>query len=215
MKSINEIMPTLVKIIEGLGKQFGPNCEFVLHDYSKEFGSTIVGIANGNVTGRGVGNGGTEIGLKLIQGSTNDDGRFNYISQTQDGRYLRSSTMYLKDDEGNIIGTLCVNLDITKLVGVKNYLNEICTVAENDKKEKPVVFKNIEDMLIFMINESVQQVGTPVSMMSREQKIKGISYLYDRGAFKIKNSVNIVAKYYDVSKYTIYNYLNESIAPSK
>ena len=48
-------------------------------------------------------------------------------------------------------------------------------------------------------------------MMTRAQKQEGIQYLNKRGAFKIKNSTNIVAKYYNISRYTIYNYLNGDI----
>lgn len=45
--------------------------------------------------------------------------------------------------------------------------------------------------------------------MNREQKIEGIRYLNNKGAFKIKNASVIVSKYYDVSRYTIYNYIND------
>ena len=45
--------------------------------------------------------------------------------------------------------------------------------------------------------------------MNREQKIDGIRYLNNKGAFKIKNASTIVSKYYDVSRYTIYNYIND------
>ena len=37
---------------------------------------------------------------------------------------------------------------------------------------------------------------------------ESIAYLNRRGAFKIKNAATIAAKYYDISRYTLYNYLN-------
>lgn len=209
MKSIEDELPLIESIIEGLAKHFGTNCEFVVHDYSKEFGSTIVAITNGEVTGRSVGKGGTDIGLRVMKGQKADDGRYNYISQTQDGRFLRSSTIYLKNDDGEVLGTLCINLDITKLINAKNFLDEFINFGKNDSSVETVVFKNVEDMLLSMINESITYIGTPVALMTREQKVEGIRYLDKRGAFKIKNAGNIVANYYDVSKYTIYNYLNE------
>jgi len=49
--------------------------------------------------------------------------------------------------------------------------------------------------------------------MTREQKVEGINYLNKKGVFKIKNAGNIIAKYYDISKYTIYNYLSETGNP--
>lgn len=74
-----------------------------------------------------------------------------------------------------------------------------------------IVFSDVEEMLIALIKESLDKISVPVAMMTRAQKQEGIQYLNKRGAFKIKNSTNIVAKYYNISRYTIYNYLNGDI----
>lgn len=205
MKDINEILPLLDAVIKGLGKHFGESVEFVLHDYEREFSASIAAIANGNVTKRKVGDSGTSIGLRIMQGKETDEGKFGYISQTKDGRYLKSSTILLKDDAGNVKGSLCVNCDITDAMIARNYLN---TVVGEVEKVETTVYSNVDDLLISLINESINYVGTPVAMMNREQKIEGIRYLHNKGAFKVKNASTIVSKYYDVSKYTIYNYLN-------
>ena len=60
-----------------------------------------------------------------------------------------------------------------------------------------------------MITDSINYIGVPAALMTREQKIEGIRYLNRRGAFKIKNAANVVARYYDISRYTIYNYIND------
>ena len=39
--------------------------------------------------------------------------------------------------------------------------------------------------------------------------MEGIKILRDRGALKIQRAVDVIAKYYCVSKFTIYNYINE------
>ena len=53
-------------------------------------------ISNGNVTKREVGNSGTSIGLKSCMVRRADRGKFGYISQTKDGRYLKSVPYILK-----------------------------------------------------------------------------------------------------------------------
>lgn len=210
MNFTKEEFSLLGSLIESLAKHFGPKCEFVVHDYSKDFGSTIVAIANGELTGRSVGKGGTNIGLKVHQGVVEEDGRYNYITQTQDGRLLRSSTIYLKDDNNKVIGSLCINFDITDLIRTKGTLDELINYNKTVQNDvEAVVFDNIEDLLVSIIQESINYIGVPVALMSREQKVEGISYLNKRGAFKIKNAANIIAKYYDISRYTVYNYLNE------
>lgn len=208
MKSVSEVLPLLTAIADGLGKHFGSNCEFVIHDYSRDFESTIVAITNGNVTGRTVNQGGTIVGLSVLQGMEKNDGKFNYFRQTFDGRYIRSSTIYLKNDEGDIVGAFGINLDITDLVRANNFLKDFTRMEEEEKKTETVLFNHVNDLLISMINDSIAYVGTPVAHMTKQQKIDGINYLASRGAMHIKNAGEEIAKYYDISKFTIYNYLN-------
>ena len=148
------------------------------------------------------------IGLKIMHGEEADEGKFGYISQTKDGRYLKSSTIYIKDEQGKILGSLCVNCDITDAMIARNFLNSYVGSGEDEKVEA-TVYNNVDDLLISLINESINYVGAPVAVMNREQKIDGIRYLNNKGAFKIKNASTIVSKYYDVSRYTIYNYIND------
>ncbi len=211
MNSVNEILPILTTLIQGLAKHFGEGCEFVLHDYTKD-ASSIVAIANGQVTGRAVGNGERRIGLRIMPGKEEEDGRYNYVTQTQDGRFLRSSTIHLRDDSGKVMGALCVNFDITELISSRNFLDRFIKMNPASFQQDPadaVFFDNVEDLLVAMIADSINYVGVPVAHMTREHKIEGINYLNRRGAFKIKNAASVVAKYYDISRYTIYNYIND------
>ncbi len=61
-----------------------------------------------------------------------------------------------------------------------------------------------------LIDAAVEWVGAPVSEMSRAQKQRVVKYLDDRGAFLIKKAVEQVAARLGVSRFTIYNYLDES-----
>ena len=212
MNSIEEALPLLEAIMKGLAKHFGSKCEFVLHDYQKDFSSSIVAIENGEITGRSVGKGGTEIGLRIIQGDQSEDGLFHYTTQTKQGRRLHSSTIYLKNDEQEIIGSMCINYDMTDLMNLKTAVNQLMEPMElASEPTDTVIFSDVEDMLTALIKESLDKIGVPVPMMTRAQKREGIQYLNRRGAFKIKNSTNVVAKYYNISRYTIYNYLSDEI----
>lgn len=215
MKNIDEAFPILNIIISGLAKHFGPDCELVVHDYSKDFERTIVGIVNGEVTGRQVGDCATGVGLRILQGEQVDDGcnngLFNYLSQTKDGRILKSSTIYLKDNDNKIIGSICINNDITEIMRTKNSLETFINVGHDKPLGKPdtVFVGKVEELLTSMINDSINKIGVPVAQMTRDQKISGIKFLKENGAFKIQKASDIIAQYYDVSKFTVYNYLNE------
>lgn len=208
MKSMDEVLSLLTVITEGLGKHFGTDCEFVVHDYSRDFESTIVAISNGNVTGREINQGGTTVGLNVLQGVEKSDGKFNYFRQTYDGRYIRSSTIYLKNDNGDVIGAFGINLDVTKMLQASNYLDDFVGMAKKESQHPSKLFNHIDELLVSMINDSITYIGTPVALMTKQQKIDGINYLASRGALRIKNAGDEIAKYYGISKFTIYNYLN-------
>lgn len=216
MKNIDTMLPVLNAIISGMAEHFGSDYEFVIHDYSKGVESSVISIENGHVTNRQIGDGATALGLRLLQGKSikgeKTEGVFNYLSQTKDGRILKSSTIYLKDDDGNILGSLCINNDITQLRQAKIALEKMIFLDHeehiSDFNEMIFVGK-VDDMLLSLINESIESVGCPVAAMTREQKIEGIKYLEEKGTFKIQKSAELVAKYYDISKFTVYNYLNE------
>ena len=59
-----------------------------------------------------------------------------------------------------------------------------------------------------LIQQSVDLVGVPVPLMTKEDKIKAINYLNEAGAFLITRSGDKVSKYFGISKYTLYSYVD-------
>ncbi|MFC0389993.1 PAS domain-containing protein [Paenibacillus mendelii] len=82
-------------------------------------------MENGHVTGRNVGDPGTNLGLELIRGTADGGNRHNYVTQTKDGRILRSTSLYMKNDSGQMIGSLCINFDITELTVAEKTLQSL------------------------------------------------------------------------------------------
>ncbi|MCU1458431.1 MAG: hypothetical protein JWL73_2523 [Actinomycetia bacterium] len=52
------------------------------------------------------------------------------------------------------------------------------------------------------------ELGAPLVDLSREDKQEAVQLLRDRGAFRLRKSVESVADAMGVSRFTIYNYLN-------
>lgn len=208
MKTLTEEMSTLTRIAKGIAAQFGKDCEVVLHDYTQSYESTIVLIENGHVTGRKVGDCGTNLGLEVLRGTVSDGDQYRYITQTKDGKILRSTSIYLRDEEGKAIGALCMNWDLTEFYACNNALKGILE-TETDAVEE-VITNDVSELLDALIQDSVRYVGKPVISMTKEDKIKGLKYLDDKGAFLIKKAGDKISKFYDISKYTLYNYLEQS-----
>lgn len=209
MESIKDEMEFLTLLVKGIAAQFGERCEVVLHDLERPYDNTIVAIENGHVTGRKVGGPGTNLGLELLRGEVDNGNRFNYITQTKDGRVLRSSSMYMKNSEGKTIGSLCINFDISDLMVAEETLKSL-TVRGLQPVVQESFVSNVNDLLDSLILEAQELVGKPVIAMTKEDKMQFIQLLDHKGAFLIKKSGDKVCEYLDISKYTLYNYLEES-----
>jgi len=209
--NIHPILKPLIPIVEGLANTFGKNCEAVLHDI-KNPQNSIIAITNGHVSGRTLGGPMSEYGLTVMKKAKFDENIINYMKKTPDGRILKSSLMYIKDENGEVIGFLCINFDISEITIVSNILNNFIDVKNGDLNEssgEESFGSTIYDVLNSIVNKTLDTTGKPVAYMSKEEKVKIVEILDDKGVFLVKGAVDYIAKVLCVSRYTIYNYLEE------
>lgn len=207
--NIHPVLKALIPVVEGVAKTFGKNCEVVLHDFTN-LPSSIISIENGHVTGRSVGSPMTEVGLQAIRKGDMDGSILNYTGKSTDGRALKSSTMFIKDEKEKVIGCFCINFDISELVVSQNALAEIIQTEEKeDVKTKDNQSNCINDVLSNIVTKTLEELGKPVAYMNKDEKVNIVKKLDDQGAFLIKGAIDYVAKVLCVSRYTIYNYLDE------
>lgn len=201
----------LFQLAKGLSRQFGPNCEVVVHDLAtNDQDSSIVAIENGSVTGRKVGDGPSHVVLEALRGGReNLNDHLCYLTRTKDGKILKSSTIYIRDDDGAAIGIFGINYDITLMLAMEENLRSF-TMTDTPQQEPERIFRNVADLLDELIDQSVALVGKPVALMTKEDKVKAIQFLNDTGAFLITKSGDKVCKYFGISKYTLYSYIDEA-----
>lgn len=197
------------RLAKGLAKEFGDQCEVVVHDLANnQVDHSVVAIENGHVTGRKLGDGPSRVVLEALRG---DRGKLEdhlcYLTKTKDGRILKSSTIYMRDDHGDAIAIFSINYDITALLTVDQALRSIISTDE-PQNEPEHIPQNVNDLLDELINQSVRLVGKPVSLMTKEDKTRAIQFLNDSGAFLITKSGNKVSRFFGISKYTLYNYID-------
>ena len=201
----------LFHLAKGLARQFGPNCEVVVHDLStNDPDSSIVAIENGHVTGRKVGDGPSHAVLEgLRAGAGKVEDHLCYLTRTKDGKILKSTTLYLRDDGGEPIGIFGINYDITLMLAMEEALKSF-TAAEHEAREPQAITRSVADLLDELIEQSVKLVGKPVALMTKEDKVKAIQFLNETGAFLITKSGDKVCKFFGISKYTLYSYIDEA-----
>lgn len=198
------------RLAKGLAAQFGTNCEVVVHDLrTDDTDHTIVAIENGHVSHRQAGDGASRIALEALQ-HRNDatlEDELGYLTKTRDGRILKSSTIYIRNDEGVIEGILAINYDITEFLMAERAIDSLLNHKLEEKAPERIP-QNVNDLLDDLIEQSVQLVGKPVAMMTKDDKITAIQFLNRAGAFLVTKSGDKVSKYFGISKYTLYSYID-------
>jgi len=201
----------LFQLARGIAVQFGPNCEVVVHDLTGgENAPSIVCIENGHVTGRKVGDGPSHVALEALRGDRGHmEDHLSYLTRTRDGKILKSSTIYIRDESGEAVGIFSINYDITMMLAMEEGLKQF-TAAEQPAQGPEPIARNVSEVLEELIAQSVRLVGKPVALMTKEDKVKAIRFLSDAGAFLITKSGDKVCKFFGISKYTLYSYIDEA-----
>ncbi len=209
MSFVNDNFKILYEIGECIARQFGNDCEVVLHDLTRSYDNTIVAIWNGHVTGRKIGDGGTDAGLAILRGTAQPKDEYCYINKTKEGRILRSSSKYFLDEKGNAVGSLCINYDITALMAGQEAIMKL-TCPDEEQSKGEVFTSNIDELLEILMKEAVESTGHTLELLDKDDKVAVVRYLDNKGAFLIKKSAERVADFLGISRFTVYNYLNEA-----
>ncbi|MCG8377481.1 MAG: PAS domain-containing protein [Chlorobiales bacterium] len=209
---MDSILSLLTPLVKALADTFGSRCEVVLHDL-RHLDRSVVKIENGHVTGRKDGSSVLDgrwgdKGLKLLKSGTKEDALVNYSSQSSDGKPLKSTTVLFRDRKGEAVAALCINFDLSDLMGAGQVLGELCLTGKtNDIDETHS--EDIVYAIRAMIDNEVEKYPCSVAAMKKQDRVAIVSRLYEQGVFGAKGAVKDVAKKLHVTKYTIYSYLEE------
>ena len=204
----NSKLELLRQVAAGIAAQFGSNCEVAIHDLSRDPDRSIVFIANGHISGRKVGDGASNVVMEQLRTQDPEPkDHLCYLTKTPDGKILKSSTVYIRDRKGKVSAILAINYDISRLILMEEALHDLTSTGEEVPSE-PERITNVSDLLDELIQQSVALVGKPAAVMNKEDKVKAIQFLSQNGAFLITKSGDKVAKYFGISKYTLYSYID-------
>ena len=220
---VSEVLPAERKLIlnvlhstlKMLSNAVGLHTEIVLHDLANPERS-ILAIANGHVTGRRVGGsvlGGPrqDLGFIAVRRAMEDHSSSdpimveNYSTLAPDGRPLRSSTVVYRDSSGQPFASLCINADLSGVAAAHSVLAGILGLeaAPESRADEP---RDMEQLMAQII-----QVACPggVTGMKKPQKVEAVRQMQDRGIFIVKGGIEKAAAALGVTRYTIYNYLEQ------
>lgn len=207
-------------LVQPLGQSLPSSIEVVLHDLEK-LPNSIVAV-HGDVTGRRVGDPATDLLLQKVAA-----GDFahavGYSTRLPDGRCLRSTTMILRDSTGTPVAALCLNSDVSVwqslgklaadmggLVAPPDIVDAVGRALTDAAHAPEEVFpRDVDELASHLIHQAIVEQNVPVDLMRKEHKIAVVRALKDRGMFMLRDAVEMIAASLGVTRFTIYNYLNE------
>lgn len=210
-----QVLRVLHSTLTLLSHAVGPDTEIVLHDLTQPERS-ILAIANGHVTGRQVGGsilGGPQgdQGFKAVRRALEDRSSSepllveNYATLAPDGRPLRSSTLVYRDSSGLPFASLCINADLSAVAAAHAVLAGLLGLGAAPVA-RPEAPRDMEQLMAQIIEAACP--GGVVGM-KKAQKLEAVRQMQDRGMFIVKGGIEKAAAALGVTRYTIYNYLEQ------
>ena len=210
-RSLHPKLQAVLQTIDGLYETLGCRYEVILHDLS-QLEQSIVAV-RGNITNRKAGGPPTNYLLKFLRKYGDEaPNQINYRNETSDGRVLRSSTMFIRDEDGHIVGSLCINQDLTDYIVASKLIQENISFQESEEKvegTEEVFAHDISEVMEAMVSGELEVMQKPVAYMQKEDKLAVVESLEEKGIFDIKGAVEYVAERLGVTNFTVYNYLKE------
>lgn len=197
----------LRQLATAVERLFAPHCEVVIHDFS-DLEHSIIHL-EGSLSDRSIGGAATDLLLARVRAGQTHEDLHNYRTELSNNRLMKSSTIFLRDENQVAYGAFCINYDITALSRVQKTLADI-TATTVDGSFTETLSDDINQTIGQVIAATIAEIDGSGRMLSHEDKIELIARLDEKGVFQIKKAASIVADQFGISRATIYNYLRKA-----
>lgn len=92
--------------------------------------------------------------------------------------------------------------------------HQVPTLMDGDGSSAPhalgeTFVRDIDELAQVILDRAIDESGVPVELMHKRHKVEVVRQLEARGLFLLKDAVELAAHALQVTRFTIYNYLNE------
>ena len=208
---IKTFLKPYIAIADMMANTFGEDCEVVLHDLEDPEHS-VVYVANNKVTGREIGQTfHALVSQVMMSENLRDDHADNYYFTAANGKLIRSSTLLIRDESGEVAGALCINIDTSRITKQMEYLQSLMPNIEKSEIADTIKSATTEGSISDMVDDLIQRIAgnDSANTMTRDQRIEKVRFMEEKGIFLMKGSIEKAAEGLGVNPVTIYSYLDE------
>ncbi len=219
------LIALFTQLTKPLGETLPSSTEVVLHDLSL-LPHSIIAI-HGDVSGRKLGDAPIDSLRDNVMGLAGDH-VVGFYTNLPDGRRICSTTLIIRDVAGTAVAALCINADLSVWDSVQKVLDgmygrstratpeeatrEFSRAAATPRPTdvgRPEANQSVHSLATTLIDNAIQESKLPVEIMHKRHKLAVVRDLKSRGIFQLRDGVDLVATSLGVTRFTIYNYLNQ------
>ncbi|MBN2104255.1 PAS domain-containing protein [bacterium] len=188
--------------IRGVVELFYPFVEGAVHDLKS---GQIVALFN-NFSKRSVGDKSPLHELKVRVDQFPDVFQ-PYYKINWDGKKLKCTSITIRDSKNIPIGLICFNFDVSAFGEMSHVLQNFLSVGMKSSNPVDLYSDNWEEKTRTFIKHYLYEKGLILSKLSSQNKKDLVQCLYVKGYMNYKYAARYIARYLNVSRATIYNYL--------
>lgn len=197
------LLDQLKQVAQGVGATFAPFCEVVVHDLLDPKHAVLA--VHNNLSGRQIGSAATELGLARILDPDYPQVLPNYANQFADGRPVKSTSIGIKDADGQYIAALCLNLDLSLFKGLQSAMSQFVAVDTDAVHGESLDPANAEAIRQRIDRYAARLLKTPRTLKVEERRAL-LKALKADGLLEVRRSMETVAAYLGVSRASVYGY---------
>ena len=187
----------------------------------------IIAIANSHISGRKLGAPLTNMALSLLRDKSYEhtDYHLHYYSINVNGKDLRSSTFFIKDN-GKLIGLLCINFDDSRCQNICDRILSLChpdlfvtdvlpqagATWDEALEDCPAAEKfcnSADAVAVDAINWELNRMGVTSKQLTPGKRLQVITALEAGGLFLLKGAVKSAAASLHCSPASVYRYITQ------
>ena len=178
----------------------GPHAEVVVHDLEK---GELTLVHHGEISGRRPGPTDDGPTVRLLAEEADANGCLIGYRSSANGRPLRASNLFVRDETGRLRYAICVNQDLGPLEQAGRLLAELGGVRS---LEGAAAGRSAEPrQLIRSIILGEVERAKPFSVRNRAGRLAVLRRLEEQGVFQVRGAVEEVCGLLGVSQATFYN----------
>jgi predicted transcriptional regulator YheO len=173
----------------------------VLHDLTDPK-HAILAIHN-NLSTRKVGEPATELGLARIADPDYPQIIANYANAFADGRQAKSTSIGVKNANGEYIAALCLNIDLTLFTNLQGVIGQFTSIDPQHRVNESLNPAGAE-VIRARIDQYAARLATTPRALKTDDRRNLLRELKETGCMEIRRAADVIAAHLGVSRATVY-----------